>query len=174
MMADPSADVTVLESPPNLAALYARATITARGRGGDLPGTHLARKGVGETLASLIDGAFKADFSGGFGATVTMSTIANPTGGKAIQFPEKLRSDIFLWDAFKKDDMYYTAGYDRDGYVLIVTGYGYTMPTAWENVMKKAEQIKFPYRQYRPDGDGVNYPSSPIRRYQALTAMGYI
>lgn len=135
---------------------------------------NLARKGVGETLASLIDGAFKPDFSGGFGATVTMSTIANPTGGKAIQFPDKVRPDIFFWDAYKKHDLYYTAGYDRDGYVLIVTGYGYTIPTAWENVMKKAEQIKFPYRQYRPDGDGVNYPSSPIRRYQALTAMGYI
>lgn len=135
---------------------------------------NLARRGVGETLASLIDHSFKPLFSGGFGATVTMSTIANPTGGKAIQFPEKLERDIFFWDAYKKNDRYYTAGYDREGYVLIVTGYGYTMPTAWENVMKKAEQIKFPYRQYRPDGDGVNFPSSPIRRYEALRAMGYI
>jgi acyl dehydratase len=55
MMAGPSADVTVVESPPNLAALYARATITARGRGGDLPGTHLARKGVGVDRAHLAD-----------------------------------------------------------------------------------------------------------------------
>ena len=37
---------TVLESPPNMAALFARAALTARGRGGDLPGTRLARAGV--------------------------------------------------------------------------------------------------------------------------------
>ena len=34
---------TVLESAPNLAALYAKAAVTARGRGGDLPQDHLAR-----------------------------------------------------------------------------------------------------------------------------------
>jgi hypothetical protein len=67
-----------------------------------------------------------------------------------------------------------TAGYDRDGYVLIVLGYGYTIPTAWESVMKKAAQVKFPYRHYRPDGDRTDFPSSPLRRYEALKAMGYI
>ncbi|WP_324275476.1 MaoC family dehydratase [Blastococcus brunescens] len=38
--------VTVLDDAPNLGRLYAKAALTARGRGGDLPGTHLARKGV--------------------------------------------------------------------------------------------------------------------------------
>ena len=38
--------VTVLDSAPNLAALYAKAAVTARGRGGDLPDTRLARRGV--------------------------------------------------------------------------------------------------------------------------------
>jgi acyl dehydratase len=38
--------VTVLDSAPNLAKLYAKAAVTARGRGGDLPDEHLARKGV--------------------------------------------------------------------------------------------------------------------------------
>jgi acyl dehydratase len=36
----------VLDSAPNLAVLYAKATATAFGRGGDLPDTHLARKNV--------------------------------------------------------------------------------------------------------------------------------
>ena len=40
--------------------------------------------------------------------------------------------------------------------------------------MKKAAKIRFPYRNYRPDGASVDYPSSPIRRYEALKAMGYI
>jgi acyl dehydratase len=37
---------TVLPEAPNLPALFARAALTARGRGGDLPDTRLARTGV--------------------------------------------------------------------------------------------------------------------------------
>jgi acyl dehydratase len=42
----PDVTTTVLEGAPNLGALYAKAALTARGRGGDLPDTHLARHGV--------------------------------------------------------------------------------------------------------------------------------
>ncbi len=37
---------TVLDAPPSMAALFARAALTARGRGGDLPDARLARRGV--------------------------------------------------------------------------------------------------------------------------------
>ncbi|WP_448614686.1 MaoC family dehydratase [Modestobacter sp. URMC 112] len=40
------AERTVLSEAPALPALFARAAVTARGRGGDLPGTRLARVGV--------------------------------------------------------------------------------------------------------------------------------
>jgi hypothetical protein len=135
---------------------------------------NLSRHGVGEVFAGLIDNTLRPDFSGGFGASVTMMTKENPSGGKPIMFPPRLWPDIFWWDVYKRGDLYLTAGYDADGYVLIVNGYGYTIPTAWESVMKKATQIRFPYRNYRHDGAGVDYPSSPIRRYEALKAMGYI
>jgi acyl dehydratase len=46
---------TELESPPNMAALFARAALTARGRGGDLPGTRLARTGVAVDPGNLAD-----------------------------------------------------------------------------------------------------------------------
>jgi acyl dehydratase len=39
-------DVTVLDEAPNLGKLYAKATVTARGRGGDLPDARFARRGV--------------------------------------------------------------------------------------------------------------------------------
>jgi acyl dehydratase len=45
--------VTVLDEAPNLAKLYARAAVTARGRGGDLPEGRLARKGVAVDPAHL-------------------------------------------------------------------------------------------------------------------------
>ncbi|MGY1684675.1 MaoC family dehydratase [Geodermatophilus sp. SYSU D00867] len=38
--------VTVLGSAPSMAPLFVRAALTARGRGGDLPDTRLARRGV--------------------------------------------------------------------------------------------------------------------------------
>jgi phosphoribosylamine-glycine ligase len=135
---------------------------------------NLARTGVGEILASLTDGRFEPCFSGGFGATVTMSTRQNPVGGHVVQFPPRLWKDIFFWDVYKERDLYLTAGYEREGYVLLVNGYGYTIPTAWENAMRNAARIKFPDRAYRTDGDRTDYPQSPVRRYEALRAMGYI
>ncbi len=134
----------------------------------------LSRRGMGEVIASLVDGRFTPDFAEGFGASVLMSTKEGLPGGQAIQFPEKLSSDLFFWDVYKRDGMYLTAGYDRDGYVLLVNAHGFTMQTAWEAVLDKARQVRFPHRHYRADGDLTNYPTSPIRRYEALKAMGYI
>jgi phosphoribosylamine-glycine ligase len=135
---------------------------------------NLARRGVGEILASLLDGSFTPDFADGFGASVTLSTKPGSVPGKPIQFPSKLWRDLYFYDAYKRDDLCLIAGYDRNGDVLLVNAYGYTMPTAWEALMKKAAEVHFPYRHYRPDGDQTNFPSSPIRRYEALKAMGYI
>jgi phosphoribosylamine-glycine ligase len=135
---------------------------------------NLGRAGVGETFASLVDGRLEPNFAEGFGASVTMSTKETSPPGKPIQFPPKLENDLYFYDVYRRDGLYLTAGYDRSGDVLLVTGYGYTMPTAWETVLKKASEVRFPYRYYRTDGDQTNYPSSPIRRYEALKAMGYI
>lgn len=126
---------------------------------------------LGQTLADIIDGNFKPNFAPGFGASVRLYTD-HPKMGKAIQFPEKLWRDIFLWDAYKEDDLIKTVGYDDS--ILIVTGYGYTIQTAWENLLSKAEKIKFPGVGYRTDGDRTDYPSSPVRRYEGLKAMKLI
>ncbi|GAA3176420.1 MaoC/PaaZ C-terminal domain-containing protein [Blastococcus jejuensis] len=52
-MAVPQFDTRVLDAAPNLGALYAKAALTARGRGGDLPDEHLARHGVSVDPAHL-------------------------------------------------------------------------------------------------------------------------
>ncbi|HYO80959.1 MAG TPA: hypothetical protein VES20_06135 [Bryobacteraceae bacterium] len=127
---------------------------------------------LGDVFSALANGTLRPNFSGGFGASVTMSTRDNPVGGKAIQFPSKLWKDIYFWDAYRDGDHVLTAGYDRD--VLILTAYGYTIPTAWELLMRRAAEVRFPYRHYRIDGDRTDFPSSPVRRYEALRAMGYI
>ena len=49
------AERTVLPEAPAMPALFARAALTARGRGGDLPVTRLARDGVAVDPAHLAD-----------------------------------------------------------------------------------------------------------------------
>lgn len=126
---------------------------------------------LGKTIASLLDGTFKPNFTKGFGSSVTMYTD-HPRIGKAIQFPEKFYPSLFFWDVYKEGDIFMTAGFDNS--VLVVTAFGYTIPTAWENVMEKAHKIKFPGRSYRTDGDKTNFATSPIRRYEALKIMGVL
>ena len=70
---------TELQEAPNLGALFARAAVTARGRGGDLPDTRLARSGV------TVDGASLAAYDRvcGFG----LSDVLPPTYPHMLTFP---------------------------------------------------------------------------------------
>ena len=54
-MAAPSPKRTVLDSAPSMGRLFARAALTARGRGGALPDTRLARTGVAVDPAALAE-----------------------------------------------------------------------------------------------------------------------
>jgi len=135
---------------------------------------NLSRRPLGEVFSALADGTYAPDFAEGFGASLTMWTKEAVTAGEAILFPEKTRPSLYLWDAYVEDGRHRIAGFDPEGAVLIATGHGYTIPTAWEAVLKIANDVRFPYRYYRPDGDQTNYPSSPLRRYEALRAMGYV
>ncbi len=75
-------------------------------------------------------------------------------------------------DVYREGETLLTAGYNES--VCFATAHGYTMPTAWENALAKAWQVKFPGRAFRLDGSGTNFPSSPLRRWEALHAMGYL
>jgi phosphoribosylamine--glycine ligase len=132
---------------------------------------NLNRDPLGETFAALVDGSFQPNFAPGFGATCTMY-MDNRVSGKVIQFPETAARSLYLYDVYREDNLLLTAGYYDD--VLIANGYGYTIPTAWEAALATAQSVKFPGRSYRIDGAGTDYPSSPIRRYEALQAMRWI
>ncbi|MDB4875843.1 MAG: hypothetical protein JWM41_2289 [Gemmatimonadetes bacterium] len=132
---------------------------------------NLNRDSLGDTFASLVDGSFQPNFAPGFGASCTMY-MDHRAPGKVIQFPEAIARDLYLYDVYKEGDLLLTAGYYDD--VLVANAFGYTIPTAWEAVLAKAELVKFPGRSYRIDGGGTSYPSSPLRRYEALQAMGYL
>lgn len=131
----------------------------------------LNRASLGETFAAFIDGSYQPDMAPGFGASCTLY-MDHPAPGKAVLFPDAIGRDLYLVDVYKEGDSLLTAGYNE--LVAISTGYGYTIPTAWEACVKRAWQVKFPGRAFRVDGGDTTYPSSPLRRYEALKAMDYL
>jgi phosphoribosylamine-glycine ligase len=132
---------------------------------------NLNRDALGDTFASLVDGTFQPNMSPGFGASCTMY-MDHRVAGKVIQFPETVARDLYLYDVYRENDLLLTAGYYDD--VLVANAFGYTIPTSWEAVLATAQSVKFPGRSFRVDGGDTNYPSSPLRRYEALQAMGYL
>jgi phosphoribosylamine-glycine ligase len=133
---------------------------------------NLNRSSLGETLASLAEGRFTPDFAPGFGATVTLY-MDHPAPGKPVRFPDAVAKSLYLLDVYRDDSQLLTAGYYGEA-LLLACGFGYTIPTAWEAALGVAAQVRFPGRAYRLDGAGTDFPSSPQRRYEALTAMGYL
>jgi hypothetical protein len=131
----------------------------------------LNRAPLGETFAALVDGTFEPDFAPGFGATCSMY-MDHPLPGKALFYPESLRKALYFMDVYEEQGTLLTVGYNES--IVIATGYGYTLQTAWEDVIARAWQVRFPGRSFRTDGAGTDFPSSPVRRYEALRAMGYI
>lgn len=133
---------------------------------------NLSRRPLGEVFAALTDGTLVPDFAPGFGASVTMY-MDHPMSGKSVTFPEAVARQLYFLDVYREDERLLTAGYYGEA-VMLACAFGYTIPTAWEAVMDVASQVRFAGRSYRLDGAGTDYPSSPLRRYEALTAMGYL
>ena len=126
---------------------------------------------LGTTLASLLDGSFAPSFSPGFGASVSLY-MDHPRPGKAVGVPPGCEGQLYWYDVYREDGLLLTAGYADN--LAIATGFGYTSPTAWEACLAVARGVTFPGRAFRIDGAGTDFPSSPIRRYEALVAMGYV
>jgi hypothetical protein len=131
---------------------------------------NLNRAPLAETFASLVDGSFTPDFSAGFGASITLY-MDHPVPGKVVDYPESVARNIYPYDVYRDGEQLLTAGYYGDA-LLLACAFGYTIPTAWEAALAVASSVKFPGRAFRLDGAGTNFPSSPLRRYEALAAMG--
>lgn len=133
---------------------------------------NLNRAPLGETFAALVNGTFTPDFAPGFGASVTLY-MDHPAPGKVVQYPDAVARNIYPYDLYRSEDRLLTAGYYGDA-SLLACAFGYTIPTAWEAALDVAAKVRFAGRSYRVDGGGTDFPSSPVRRYEALTAMGLL
>ena len=133
---------------------------------------NLNRGSLGDVFAGFTDGTVRPDFAPGFGASITMYQD-HPMAGKVVHIPEANARSVYSFDLYRQDDRLLTAGYYGEA-VLLACGFGYTIPTAWEAALGVAAGIRFSGRSYRLDGAGTDFPTSPLRRYEALTAMGYL
>jgi phosphoribosylamine-glycine ligase len=131
----------------------------------------LNRDPLGKVFDTMLDGSFTPNFAPGFGASISMYQD-HKQPGSVIQYPDAVAREVYLYDAQRVDGQLLTCGYYDD--ILLATGYGYTIPTAWEAAVNVAKKVKFPGRSFRTDGAGTDYPSSPLRRYEALQAMGWV
>jgi phosphoribosylamine-glycine ligase len=132
---------------------------------------NLNRDPLAETLVGLVDGTFEPHFTSDIGASVRLY-VDHPASGKLIRFPKEYDSHLYMWDVYRDGDRLLTAGYSSD--VMIVTAAGADLERAWQELMVRAEAVKFQHKSYRCDGTGTDYPSSPIVRLGHLRTHGFI
>jgi phosphoribosylamine-glycine ligase len=133
---------------------------------------NLNRAPLGETFAALQDGTFTPNFAPGFGTSITLY-MDHPAAGKVVEYPATVARYVYPYDVYRQGDQLLTAGYYGEA-LLVACAFGYTIPTAWEAALTIASNMRFAGRAYRIDGAGTDFPSSPLRRYEALTAMEYL
>lgn len=134
----------------------------------------LAKTPINEILSKMIDGDvqnFYDHFRYGFAAGITLYND-KPKKGLPIHLPEEVQKHFFHFDTYKRGDKYLLAGFDKE--VGMMTGHGFTIMDAAEDVIQHAKKVSFPNRAMRTDLDKDGYVSNPRDRYLALEAMRYL
>jgi phosphoribosylamine-glycine ligase len=134
----------------------------------------LSKKTFLQSMADLYEGTIP-DMKQGFGASITMFTD-RPFMSIPIYVPKSVMPNVHFFDVFKSDedeeDEYSMGGLSNE--IAIVTGFGYTIQTAFESALDNVCKIKFVNADYRTDCCNTDYPLSIVRRYEALKAMNLL
>jgi phosphoribosylamine-glycine ligase len=133
----------------------------------------------GECLANMIDGklaGFYDRFRKGFGAAIRMY-LDNIRTGFPLYVSKDVEHKFFHYEAYQEDVEHPETDFQLSGYgyeIGIICGHGWTLKDAAKSALDNALKVNFPLCSYREDLDEENYPSSPIKRWNALNAMGLI
>jgi hypothetical protein len=136
----------------------------------------------GETLAQMIDSpmpsdAFYEKFRKGFGASIRMYCDHTKLGWP-LYVSKDVAKMFYHFEAYQDETCldpeqdYRLAGFGND--VGIICAHGWTVQDAGKKALENALKINFPICAYREDLDEANYPSSPIKRYEAIRSMGLL
>jgi phosphoribosylamine-glycine ligase len=132
-----------------------------------------------EVLSQMVDepkGNFYENFRKGFGASILLY-IDHSKSGFPLFVAKETYKNFYSFDSYKDETCEEETDYRLAGYDIalgIVTGFGYTIKDAAKHALDNALKINYPFCAYREDLDDVNYHSSPIKRYEALSAMGLL
>lgn len=133
--------------------------------------TNISKKTAFQSVADMIDG-IPLETKSGFGASVTVSSD-RPKMNLPIYVPKSINENFYLFDGYKDEENdkeeYSMGGFGCE--IGIVTAHNYTIETAFQDAISNAWKIKFRDRDFRTDGSATDFPTSPVRRYQALVAM---
>lgn len=131
----------------------------------------LSKKTALQSVADLLDGIM-VETKKGFGASVTLVTDKEKFG-LPIYVPESILDSFYLFDGYRdkecEEGQFYMGGYGSE--VGICTAHNYTIPTAFQDAIANAWKVTFRDQDFRWDGDKTDYPTSPIRRYEALQSL---
>jgi phosphoribosylamine-glycine ligase len=134
----------------------------------------------GDTLAAMIDGKtdkFYDRFRKGFGSSIRMY-LDHEKMGLPLYVSKEVTKLWYDFEAYQDETCedpefdFRLAGFGQD--VGIICGHGWTMKDAGKSALDNALKVNFPICAHRNDLDETDYPSSPIKRYEALCALGLI
>jgi phosphoribosylamine-glycine ligase len=133
---------------------------------------------LGETFAAMIDGKtenFYDRFRKGFAAGVLMY-IDNPRSGYPLHVSKDVSPNFYHYECCSDSEIedpeqdFYLAGFGQE--VGVVFGHNYSLVDAAKKALANALLINYPACAYREDLDQMDFPSSPIKRHEALDALG--
>lgn len=133
----------------------------------------LAIDTFGNIMRDFMDGKvgdFYNRFRDGFGASVRVY-LDHKRSGLPFHMKEEVEKHFYPYELYLQDDKHFLAGFSED--VGIMTAHGYTMEEAAEECYENIGKIHFPDKSCRSDLHKRDYPSSPIKRWEAMNAMGY-
>lgn len=131
----------------------------------------LSKKTFLQTAADMLDGVEKYDLYTGFGASITVR-LDKSKAGFPIYFPKSLEPNIYFFDVKLENDLYMTNGFAKE--IAIITAHDWTVQKAFEKCLLNAEKFRLDDKIQRTDADKTDFPQSPIKRYEALLAMGIL
>ena len=127
-----------------------------------------------DVMDSMLSGTYEPNLNHGFGASVTLTTD-HPHKGIVLDIPDRVMKNVHLFGGVKKNGILSQDGWiNNNNEQMIVTGHGYTIKDAFEDVYSNIEKIDYQNIDYRDDGGECDYYNSPIKRYEALKAMNLI
>jgi hypothetical protein len=135
--------------------------------------TNIEKKDFLNTMADIYDKTYKPDVSKLWSTSVCVY-VDYPHEGIPMQVPDSIKKDVYLFDGMMKDGVLVQTGASSE--LMIVCGSDTDLKGAFANALEKCELLRDEIinLDYRKDCTRSDYDMAPLKRWQALSDMGYV